>query len=82
MTRRKQGLLIVILGVAALTLSAPWWFLNSLASAGLAARLGLQMSIVCVFVGLVWMFRGEPKARKGGRSRRRNRGLTVVPRVK
>lgn len=81
MTRRKQGLLIVILGLTALTLSAPWWWLGSLASAGLSARLGLQMSIVCVFVGVVWMFRGEPKDGKA-RTRGRHRGLRVVPRIR
>ncbi len=46
MTRRKQGLLIIMAGATALTLSAPWWFFKSLASAGLVPRLApLQMSI-------------------------------------
>jgi hypothetical protein len=77
MTPRKEGLILMVLGVTALALSAPWWLLGPLGSAGLGPRLGLLMGLTFVFIGFFWMF----KAERQGRPNRRRRGvpLRVVP---
>ena len=76
MTPRKQGLIIIVLGATALLLSAPWWLLGSLGSAGPGPRLGLLMGLTFVFVGFLWLFKRDAK---GGQKRRRGRGkLTMV----
>ena len=61
MTRRKEGLILMVLGATALVLTAPWWLLGTLRSTGLGPRLGLQVGLTLVFLGFFWMFKRDRK---------------------
>ena len=71
MTRRKEGLVLMVLGATALVLSAPWWLLGTLSSAGLGPRLGLTMGVTFVFLGVLWMFKREREDRPARRRKLR-----------
>ena len=63
MTRRKEGLVLIVLGATALVLSAPWWLLGTLSFAGLGPRLGVTMGVTFVFLGFLWMFKRDREGR-------------------